>query len=173
MDPENAAGLRVADGIGIEEPTASVPALLAPCVRTKTMKKRLLMAVGMSLALATLLIVSVHAAQSDGRWKMGPEGCYFEPNDDGPNQCTRGRWRDDGAGCYFDALDSGPDQCAPNAADNRVTVPTADPGVRTTSGQTRVAAADTVRDARAQQTHTHTPDAGSRRPPATALGALS
>ena len=55
----------------------------------------------------------------DGRWKDdGNGGCYFDPDDSGPNQCsaTLGRWKDDGnGGCYFDASDSGPNQCQPPA----------------------------------------------------------
>jgi hypothetical protein len=42
-------------------------------------------------------------------------GCYWEPNDSGPNQCyPNGRWKVDGSGgCYWDANDAGPNQCAP------------------------------------------------------------
>src|SRR5690242_9039843 len=29
------------------------------------------------------------AAQADqGRWKVGDSGCYWDPNDDGPDQCS-------------------------------------------------------------------------------------
>lgn len=55
----------------------------------------------------------------DGRWKDdGNGGCYFDPDDSGPDQCspTLGRWKDDGnGGCYYDASDSGPNQCQPPA----------------------------------------------------------
>jgi hypothetical protein len=52
-----------------------------------------------------------------GRWKDdGQGGCYWDPNDSGPDQCVppTGRWKDDGqGGCYWDPNDSGPDQCVP------------------------------------------------------------
>jgi hypothetical protein len=127
------------------------------------MMKRLLVAIGMSLSLAMVLIVSVHGA--DGRWKLGPDGCYFDANDEGPDQCTRGRWRVDSyGGCYFDALDSGPDQCAPGQAVNRVTVPASEPRVRATAGRTVVAAARDVRDSRPPQPRTSHPEAGFLQP---------
>jgi hypothetical protein len=50
-----------------------------------------------------------------GRWKFdGNGGCYWDPNDDGYDQCEppTGRWKS-GATCYWDPSDSGPDQCAP------------------------------------------------------------
>jgi hypothetical protein len=126
------------------------------------MMKRLLVAIGMSLSLAAVLIVSVHGA--DGRWKLGPDGCYFDANDEGPDQCTRGRWRVDSyGGCYFDALDSGPDQCSPGYAVNRVTVPASEPRVRATARQTVVEAAQAVRDSRALQLRTPRSDPGSVR----------
>jgi hypothetical protein len=122
------------------------------------MMKRLLVAIGMSLSLAAVLIVSVHGA--DGRWKLGPDGCYFDASDDGPDQCTRGRWRVDSyGGCYFDALDSGPDQCVPGQAVNRVTAPAAEPRVRATAGRTIGAAAQALRDNRALQLRTSHPEA--------------
>lgn len=52
------------------------------------------------------------------RWKLGDDGsCYFDANDDGPDQCEpvpTGRWKfgEDGT-CIYDASDSGPDQCQP------------------------------------------------------------
>jgi hypothetical protein len=55
-----------------------------------------------------------------GRWKVGSgEECYWDANDNGPNQCypITGRWKGDGqGGCYWEANDGGPDQCAPPAA---------------------------------------------------------
>lgn len=55
-----------------------------------------------------------------GRYKDdGNGGCYWDPNDSGPNQCQpyTGRWKDDGnGGCYWDEYDSGPDQCQPTLA---------------------------------------------------------
>ncbi len=54
-----------------------------------------------------------------GRWKIGPQGCYWEPNDWGSDQCSpepTGRWKLDGNGaCYWDENDTGPDQCSPEA----------------------------------------------------------
>ena len=127
------------------------------------MMRRLLIAIGMSLSLAAVLIVSVHGA--DGRWKLGPDGCYFDANDEGPDQCTRGRWRVDSyGGCYFDALDSGPDQCAPGQAANRVNVPASEPRVRATAGPTVVADAQAVRDSRARKPHTSHAEDGSLPP---------
>ena len=62
--------------------------------------------------------VTAATAEASGRWKLGGDGgCYFDANDDGPDQCTPGslgRWKLGGDGsCYFDATDGGPDQCAP------------------------------------------------------------
>jgi len=53
-----------------------------------------------------------------GRWKVGSDGCYWDANDDGPDQCDpngpTGRYKVDGAGhCYWEPNDSGPAQCAP------------------------------------------------------------
>ena len=60
------------------------------------------------------LLASVPGLAADGRWKEGSDGsCYFDPSDEGPDQCTRGRWKIGEAGsCYFDGFDSGPDQCS-------------------------------------------------------------
>ncbi len=127
------------------------------------MMKRLLVAIGMSLSIAAVLIVSVHGA--DGRWKLGPQGCYFDANDEGPNQCTRGRWKTDSyGGCYFDGLDSGPDQCAPGQVVNRVSVPASEPRVLATAGRTVVAVAQDVCDSRAHQPRTSHPPAGALQP---------
>lgn len=63
----------------------------------------------------------------DGRWKVdGSGGCYFEPNDSGPDQCTAGtsggatgRWKSNGVGgCYWDSTDPGPNQCNPDPPPN-------------------------------------------------------
>ena len=56
-----------------------------------------------------------------GRWKEdGWGGCYWEPNDSGPDQCSgsapTGRYKLDSNGCYWDPNDSGPDQCVPPSA---------------------------------------------------------
>ena len=55
-----------------------------------------------------------------GRYKLdGEGGCYWDPNDCGPNQCIpcTGRWKDDGnGGCYWDPNDCGPNQCNPTLA---------------------------------------------------------
>ena len=66
-----------------------------------------------------MLTAGVAAAtpEASGRWKLGGDGgCYFDANDDGPDQCAPapGRWKLGGDGtCYFDPTDGGPDQCAP------------------------------------------------------------
>jgi hypothetical protein len=80
------------------------------------MTRRLLLSIAIVCAMASA--ASVTTSGADGRWKIGTDGgCYFDPTDDGPDQCTRGRWRVDAyGGCYFDAFDSGPDQCAPGSA---------------------------------------------------------
>lgn len=128
------------------------------------MTKRLLMAVGMSFALALVMAATVHGAPAEGRWKLGADGCTFDPNDEGPDQCTRGRWRADGyGGCYFDELDSGPDQCAPSATYNRVTVPVVEPGVRTDSVPAQ-SATHVAHDPLASRTRTDTPAPVARRP---------
>lgn len=63
---------------------------------------------------ATLVVGSGGAS---GRWKSDDNGgCYWDPNDSGPDQCSppTGRWKSDGnGGCYWDPNDSGPDQCVP------------------------------------------------------------
>lgn len=61
---------------------------------------------------------AVSAEAGSGRWKGdGHGGCYWDANDDGPDQCnpdapSGGRWKVDGqGGCYWDAADNGPNQC--------------------------------------------------------------
>ncbi len=61
-------------------------------------------------------------AEETGRWKLGSQGCYWDPNDDGPDQCSpdqgsggRFKWTSNGA-CYWDANDSGPNQCDPTSS---------------------------------------------------------
>lgn len=52
----------------------------------------------------------------EGRYKIGPSGCYFDVNDSGPNQCEPGVGRyklDNSGGCYWDSSDEGPNQCNP------------------------------------------------------------
>jgi hypothetical protein len=54
--------------------------------------------------------------QAKGRYKKDGNRCYWDPNDNGPNQCTpqvTGRFKKDGNRCYWDANDLGPDQCTP------------------------------------------------------------
>ena len=127
------------------------------------MMKRLMVAIGMSLSLAAVLIVSVHGG--DGRWKLGPQGCYFDANDEGPDQCTRGRWKTDSyGGCYFDGLDSGPDQCRPGQAVNRVTVPASGPRGRVMPVRTVAADAQGVRDSRTLRPNTPDSAVGALRP---------
>jgi len=66
------------------------------------------------MILVLSLVASVRGLAADGRWKEGAAGCYFDPDDEGPDQCTRGRWKIGAEGsCYFDGFDSGPDQCGP------------------------------------------------------------
>lgn len=48
-----------------------------------------------------------------GRYKLNTTGCYWEPNDNGPNQCSPniGRYKMASTGCYWEASESGPNQC--------------------------------------------------------------
>ncbi|MEX2660409.1 MAG: hypothetical protein WD227_00715 [Vicinamibacterales bacterium] len=52
-----------------------------------------------------------------GRWKSdGQSGCYWDAEDDGPDQCNpqAGRWKLDGSSnCYWLDGDDGPNQCQP------------------------------------------------------------
>lgn len=81
------------------------------------MTRRILLGICVTLCLAVATPAPI--AGEDGRWKDdGNGGCYFDPDDSGPDQCwsTPGRWKDDGnGGCYYDASDSGPNQCQPPA----------------------------------------------------------
>lgn len=79
--------------------------------------KRLLFIIGL-LALGFIGGITLEAGNLEtGRWKTdGSGGCYWDPNDDGPNQCwpSTGRWKLGGGGsCYWDANDGGPNQCNP------------------------------------------------------------
>lgn len=72
------------------------------------------------IGMALLSIPLPAGADAEGRWKLdGNGGCYFDGNDDGPDQCRPataepGRWKLDGVGgCYFDSTDDGPNQCVP------------------------------------------------------------
>lgn len=77
------------------------------------------------LLVLLLSVVAVSSAVSaeQGRWKVDGDGnCYFDANDDGPDQCLPpnpvGRWKVDGNGnCYFEQNDQGPDQCVPPATE--------------------------------------------------------
>jgi hypothetical protein len=68
------------------------------------------------------LVATVPGTAAQGRWKVGDSGlCYFDANDEGPDQCVHGRWKlaieGDPSSCYFDGSDIGPDQCSdPRAA---------------------------------------------------------
>ena len=78
------------------------------------MARRLLL--GLWLTLVIGLVATVPGTAAEGRWKLGGDGsCYFDPDDDGPDQCTFGRWKlaveGDPNSCYFDGSDNGPDQC--------------------------------------------------------------
>lgn len=77
------------------------------------MMRRVILGICVTLCLATA--ASTPANGQEGRWKVDGDGnCYFDANDEGPNQCSAGRWKvDSEGGCTFDAADSGPDQCQP------------------------------------------------------------
>jgi hypothetical protein len=88
--------------------------------------------VGLWLTLVLGLVAAVPGMAAEGRWKVGDDGtCFFDPDDTGPDQCTRGRWKlgqdGDSTWCYFDGFDDGPDQC---------TLPT-DPAAETASTRRR------------------------------------
>jgi hypothetical protein len=79
------------------------------------MTRRLLLGIWLTLVLGLVAVVPGLAAE--GRWKLADDGsCYFDPADEGEDQCTRGRWKlsveGDPNSCYFDGFDDGPDQCA-------------------------------------------------------------
>jgi hypothetical protein len=91
------------------------------------MTKRFVLAAAMTLCVA--LAATPASSDVEGRWKLdGSGGCFFDPNDTGPDQCTPddpdtpnppddgpGRWKVDGnGGCVFDPDDDGPDQCTPS-----------------------------------------------------------
>jgi hypothetical protein len=91
------------------------------------MNRKLLFCAWVLLVLALVGSASTYAAQQSGRFKDdGNGGCFFDPNDDGPDQCfpvapqqAAGRFKDDGnGGCFFDPNDDGPDQCTPAATTN-------------------------------------------------------
>lgn|SRR5262249_28971483 len=87
------------------------------------MNRKLLFCAWVLLVLALVGSASSYAAQQAGRFKDdGNGGCVFDPNDDGPDQCSpaapsqgaAGRFKDDGnGGCVFDPNDDGPNQCTP------------------------------------------------------------
>ena len=83
------------------------------------MARRLLPGVFLMLIGVIGVTIAAQAAQaatsSEGRWKLDMGVCYWEANDEGPDQCdpTIGRWKLDSNGnCYF-ANDAGEDQCSP------------------------------------------------------------
>lgn len=97
---------------------------------------------GMFLTLMSLIGVTIaaQAAQAaptnEGRWKLDMGVCYWEANDEGPDQCdpTIGRWKLDGRGnCYF-ANDPGEDQCSPTDP-TESEVATSETPVRTDNAQ--------------------------------------
>ncbi len=78
------------------------------------MTRRLLLGLWLTLVIGSVAAVPGMAAE--GRWKLANDGsCYFDPDDEGPAQCSVGRWKlaveGDPSSCYFDGLDAGPDQC--------------------------------------------------------------
>lgn len=80
-------------------------------------------AIATCIAAVFLVAPSVRGASTSddemGRWKLdGSGGCYWDENDDGPNQCDPnnpdGRYKLDGSGgCYWEPYDFGDDQCTP------------------------------------------------------------
>lgn len=89
------------------------------------MKTRLLLVCVGAFVLATALSVPSlkasdgSAATEVGRWKLdGDGGCYWDDNDDGPNQCDpndpAGRYRFDGSTCVWDQSQHPPDECTPS-----------------------------------------------------------
>lgn len=63
---------------------------------------------------------AVTSAEAEGRYKLdGSGGCYWEPNDDGPNQCDpndpAGRYKMDGGSCIWASNEHPPDQCQPGS----------------------------------------------------------
>jgi hypothetical protein len=67
--------------------------------------------------------LSVDLAEA-GRWKVGTGGtCYWDANDNGPNQCDpnapppTGRYKWSGWHCYWEPNDSGPNQCDPSTTE--------------------------------------------------------
>ena len=96
------------------------------------MTRRILLGICVTLCLAVATPAPI--AGEDGRWKDdGNGGCYFDPDDSGPDQCSAnpGRWKLGGDGtCYWDPADSGPNQCTPPATD----------GIEATDGTASVAA---------------------------------
>lgn len=80
--------------------------------------------IGVWVILCLTVVGSVSSSAFQGRFKDdGNGGCFFDPNDDGFDQCTpasaptpaAGRFKDDGnGGCVFDPNDDGPNQCTPS-----------------------------------------------------------
>lgn len=87
---------------------------------TISKKTVLTVAVPVALVAAAVLFQSPVSAGA-GRYKLdGNKNCYWDPNDNGPDQCRpagdkpKGRYKLDGnKNCYWDANDNGPNQCEP------------------------------------------------------------
>src|SRR4051812_1035208 len=82
------------------------------------MRLRVMIAVGLCVV-GVALAAEAGGRNETGRWKGdGAGGCYWDDNDDGPDQCdpnapAQGRWKVGGDGaCSWDASDSGPNQCS-------------------------------------------------------------
>jgi hypothetical protein len=77
--------------------------------RLGNMLPRLL--IGLLLMLTSLCAVVAEAEAA--RWKLDGNGeCYWDANDDGPNQCGRLKLNGNGE-CYWEWNDAGADQCSP------------------------------------------------------------
>jgi len=84
--------------------------------------KRRLPPFAMCWFVAALMIASAlpslgNATELLGRWKWSGTECYWDPEDDGPDQCdpNAGRWKWSGSECYWEPNDTGPDQCDPGS----------------------------------------------------------
>lgn len=58
--------------------------------RSNTRFDSILTVVSTALMLAAFVPRAVQAASDTGRWKIGNDGCYWDPNDSGPDQCSPG-----------------------------------------------------------------------------------
>lgn len=86
--------------------------MLSGWIRLDALFRRLTVACGV----AVISLIAVTTAEAS-RWKVGNDGCYWDENDEGPDQCDpnapTGRYKLDANGCYWEPNDSGPNQCEP------------------------------------------------------------